>query len=71
MVQMFGWLRAEAARASRWKRSSVCGRRGDPVRKDLDRDDPFETRVLGPVHFAHAAGAEQRDDFVRTETRAG
>ena len=25
MVQMLGWFRAEAARASRWKRSSDCG----------------------------------------------
>ena len=37
----------------------------------LDRDDTIETRVAGFLHLAHAAGAERRDDFIRTETRAG
>ena len=46
-------------------------RRGDPVRQDFDRHDPFETRVRGPIHFAHPAGAERADDFVRAEASAG
>jgi hypothetical protein len=45
-------------------------RRGDTVRKDFDRDDSFETRIRRSIHFSHAAGVDQRDDFIRTETRA-
>jgi hypothetical protein len=38
--------------------------------KDLDRDRAIEARVAGLVDFAHAAGTDQANDFVRTETRA-
>ena len=46
-------------------------RRGDPVRQHFDRHHPFETRVRGPIHFAHPAGAERADDFVGAEASAG
>ena len=36
--------------------------------KYLDRDDAIEPGVAGPVDFAHPAGAERRNDFIRTET---
>ena len=38
MVQMFGWFSAEAARASRWKRSSACGSRGELFGQELQGD---------------------------------
>ena len=40
------------------------------VGENLDRDDAFEAGVGRAVDFAHSAGAERRDDFVGTETRA-
>ena len=58
MVTMFGWLRAEAARAS-------CTKRHAPVLvdqalggQDLDRDLAAEARVAGAVDLAHAPRAE-------------
>src|SRR6185436_6834237 len=35
MVQILGWLSAEAARASRWKRSRVCGEAVTPSGRTL------------------------------------
>ena len=40
-------------------------------RKDLQRDHPVEPRVPGPVDLSHPARAEQREDFVGAELRAG
>ena len=34
-------------------------------RQDLQGDVAFESRVARAEHFAHAAGAERRDHFVR------
>ena len=31
----------------------------------------IQPRVPRPIHFAHAAGTEWSDDFVRAEPRAG
>ena len=39
-------------------------------RKHFDGDVAAEPRVASPVHLAHAAGADGRDDFVRAEARA-
>jgi len=36
----------------------------------LDRHRPIEARVVRPIHFAHAAAADQRHDFVSAEARA-
>ena len=44
---------------------------GEGVREDLDRHRAIETCVAGFVHFAHAAGAESGEDFVRAEAGAG
>jgi hypothetical protein len=38
--------------------------------KHLDRDNSLEPRITGPIHFAHAAGAEGRLNFVRAKERA-
>ena len=40
---------------------------GDVFGQDLDRDGAVEPGVAGFVHFAHAAGAERGEDFVRAE----
>jgi hypothetical protein len=40
------------------------------VRQNLDSHQPFETRVLRPIDFAHPTGADERDDFVGAEARA-
>ena len=58
MVQMFGWLSAEAARASRWNRSTARGSRDELGRQELQRDAAAEPHVLGPIDDAHAAAAE-------------
>ena len=47
-----------------------CGILRDGIEQDLDRDDPFEPRVPGPVHVSHPAGACRRQDLVRPEHRA-
>jgi hypothetical protein len=39
-------------------------------RKDLQRHFAAETRVARAIHFAHAAGADQRNDFVRSNFAA-
>ena len=64
IVQMCGWLSAEAARASRSKRSSAGAIVGQLRRQELQRDVPAEPQVLGPVDDAHAAAAELFDDAV-------
>ena len=42
---------------------------GDVGGQDFDRDGAIEARVARLVDFAHAAAADRRDDFIRTETR--
>ena len=39
--------------------------------QDLDGDVAAEARIVGSIHLTHAAGAEQRHDFVGAEARAG
>ena len=46
-------------------------RRRDSVRQHFDRHHPVETGVRGPIHRAHPAGAERRDDGVGAEASAG
>ncbi len=50
---------------------ATLGVRGEPGRQDLDRDGAAKTRVARLVDFAHAAAAGRRDEFVRSEPRAG
>ena len=38
-------------------------------RQDLDCDVTSKARIVGPIYFAHAAGANCADDFVRTKAR--
>ncbi len=66
MVQMLGWLRAEAARASRRKRSNACGSCATSyiVRKKFKGDKSAERDVLSLVDHAHTAAPEFLDNAV-------
>ena len=44
---------------------------GEMRGKDLDGNEAVETRVAGFVDFPHTADANRRQDFVRTQPRAG
>jgi hypothetical protein len=44
---------------------------GKRLRQNLERDVAIEFGVAGAIDLAHAARANQRDDLVRAERRAG
>jgi len=54
MVQLLGWFKADAARASRWNRSTVWIF-GATVRQKFQRDEAAQLGVLGFVYNAHTA----------------
>ena len=62
MVQMLGWFRAEAALASRRKRSRACGSAGERIGEEFQGDEAIEQSVLGFVDDAHSAAAETFED---------
>ena len=68
---MLGWLRAEAARASRTKRTRWTSSDEPIGRKDLDRHVAAEAGVAGAVDLAHPAGPDRAQDLVRPEPRSG
>jgi hypothetical protein len=39
--------------------------------QDFDRHLAIEPGIARPIHFAHATGAEQSDDFMRAENGSG
>jgi len=43
---------------------------GERVRQDLDRGIAMQPCIARPIDLAHAAGADQRDDFVGTDNCA-
>lgn len=43
---------------------------GEMRGQDLDRDGAVEARITRAIHFAHAARAQPRLDFIRSEVRA-
>jgi hypothetical protein len=46
----------------------LCVRIGRKMcRKDLNRDRALQPRITSAIHFAHAAGAERRDDLIWPE----
>ena len=61
---MLGWFSAEAARASRWKRSSAWASCGDVFGEELEGDEAAELDVFGLVDHAHAAAAEFFEDAI-------
>ena len=40
------------------------------IGQDLDRDVTTESRVVGAIHLAHAAGANGGEDLIRPEASA-
>ena len=67
-VQMLGWFSADAARASRWKRSSEEPSLRELGRQELQRDVAAEAGVLRLVDDAHPAAPETADDGVVGDT---
>ena len=53
------------------KAGEPVGVRRDRRRQDFDRDLALQVGIGGAVHLTHAAHAEQGDDVIRTESRAG
>ena len=49
----------------------ALGIAGEGLGQDLQRDVAIEASVAGAVDFAHAAGAEERDDLVGADLGAG
>ena len=45
--------------------------RGEEVGQYLERDVASELRIARPIHFPHAAGAQQRQHLVGTHARTG
>ena len=68
---MLGWFRAEADRASFSKRLRRSWSDGQRLRQHLDRHLAPEPRVPRPVHLAHPARAERREDLVGAEASPG
>ncbi len=64
MVQMLGWFRAEAARASRPKAFECLRFLCDIVGKEFQRDEAAELGVLSLIDNTHAAATELLDDAV-------
>ena len=59
MVQMFGWFSADAARASRRKRSRACGSCERLVGQELEGHETAEGGVFRFVDHAHATAAQK------------
>jgi hypothetical protein len=64
MVRMFGWLSADANRASRTNRPQASGSRESSSETNLRATGAAEARILRFVQHAHAAGADPLDDAV-------
>ena len=54
-------------RASLWNRSSFSGSPSQQGGQELEGDGLAELQVVGPVHLAHAAPAQEADDAVPVE----
>ena len=67
---MFGCSSRASVCRSAWNR---CARSDEPGPHQLDRDLLFELAVgpFGAIHLAHAATAEQFNDAIRADARAG
>ena len=44
---------------------------GELLRENLEGDVTIQFRVASAIHLAHSAGANQAEDFVGAEARAG
>jgi hypothetical protein len=61
---MLGWFKAEAARASRRKRSSACGVSRQFIRQEFQRDKAPKRGVFGLVDNSLAPAAEFLENAV-------
>jgi hypothetical protein len=52
------------------KSRDAIGVAGKGVGQNLDRDVAIQLRIARALHFAHAAGTERRQNFVRTKASA-
>ena len=43
---------------------------GDRLWEDFDGDVAVQLRIARPIHFAHPAGAQERDDFIGADACA-
>ncbi len=68
---MFGWFRAEAARASLSKRRTLRGVGRYALGQDLQGDVPRQARVPRAIDLSHAARAELPPDLVAADPAAG
>lgn len=59
---MFGWLRADAAFASRWKRLSAWRSCANIVREELEGNEAAKLGVLGLIDDSHPATAQFLED---------
>ena len=64
MVQMLGWFKAEAARASRRKRLESLGIVNHIVRQEFQGDEAAEFGIFGFVDHTHPAAAELLNDAI-------
>ena len=70
IAPMCGWFSEASSWASRWKRARRSGSAAKSSRQDLQRDVAIQPRVARAVDLAHAAGAERRQNLVRTDASA-
>ena len=70
MVTIFGWFSADAARASRRKRSRPIAVESDAFFQSLDGDVKLEVPITGAVDGAHTSLSQAIHDVERAESRA-
>ena len=63
-MQIWGWFRPEAARASLSKRSSAVLITNEFLGQELERNQPPELQVLRLVHDTHVATTKQLRDSI-------
>ena len=51
--------------------AQTVGIGGKAARQHFDGDIAPQPRIARAIHFAHPAGSDEGDDFVRAETCAG
>ena len=70
MAAMFGIQRRERPGLARETCEPFLVARQE-IGQHLDRNVAMELRITGAIDLAHAARANQRDDFVRAEASSG
>ena len=68
MCAMFGWLSEARILSFALESSEPVSVRDELIGQHFERNFAPQLRVAGAVHFAHSAGPQLVDHFVRTET---